>query len=221
MHTVDYLIDASKSIWESYYKHPFVKGIEDGSLCKEKFRYYILQDYLYLEEYAKTFAVGIAKSRHIDRAIMFSKSVNTLLENEMDIHRGYIDKLKISKSEIENSVRHINNISYTSYMLRIAYEYGEAEIITAILSCAYSYELIAKNMIKNNPECINDRFYGEWISSYSSEDYSKINRMFIDMLNQLTVDYGKEQIENLADIFKICSMYEYLFWDFSWQYNNI
>lgn len=152
---------------------------------------------------------------------MFSKSVNTLLENEMDIHRGYIDELKISKSEIENSVRHINNISYTSYMLRIAYEYGEAEIITAILSCAYSYELIAKNMIKNNPECINDRFYGEWISSYSSEDYSKINRMFIDMLNQLTVDYGKEQIENLADIFKICSMYEYLFWDFSWQYNNI
>ena len=37
-------------------------------------------------------------------------------------------------------------------MLRVAYEEGEAEILTAILSCAYSYELIAKKMVKNNPD---------------------------------------------------------------------
>ena len=48
-------------------------------------------------------------------------------------------------------------------MLRVAYEEGEVEILTAILSCAYSYEVIAKNMIKNNPSCIDNAFYGEWI----------------------------------------------------------
>ena len=41
----------------------FVKGIQDGSLAKDKFKYYIMQDYLYLKEYAKVFAIGVAKAK--------------------------------------------------------------------------------------------------------------------------------------------------------------
>lgn len=50
MKTVKYLLEMSKEIWDKYNKHPFVMGIEDGTLDKEKFRYYIIQDYLYLQE---------------------------------------------------------------------------------------------------------------------------------------------------------------------------
>ena len=63
MTTVELLLEATKEIWESYNEHPFVKGIEDGTLDKEKFRYYIIQDFLYLEDYAKSFAIGIAKAK--------------------------------------------------------------------------------------------------------------------------------------------------------------
>ena len=50
---------ATADIWAEYYVHPFVKGIEDGTLDKEKFRYYIKQDYLYLMEYTKVFGIGV------------------------------------------------------------------------------------------------------------------------------------------------------------------
>ncbi|KAA2284799.1 thiaminase II, partial [Clostridioides difficile] len=42
------LYQAAQPVWKECLEHPFVKGIGDGSLPVEQFRYYLLQDYLYL-----------------------------------------------------------------------------------------------------------------------------------------------------------------------------
>lgn len=68
MNTVEKLLQATTDIWEAYNEHPFVLGIQNGTLDKENFRYYIIQDYLYLEEYAKTFALGVAKAKSLPMA---------------------------------------------------------------------------------------------------------------------------------------------------------
>ena len=118
-----------------------------------KFRYYIIQDYLYLEDYAKTFAVGVAKAKSLRVANLFAKYIS-VMNGELDVHNGYLARLGVTQEEIDSTPRSIDNLSYTSYMLRVAYEEGEAEILAAILSCAYSYEVIAKNIVKNNPASI-------------------------------------------------------------------
>ena len=68
MKTTERLMNAAKDIWQAYNEHPFVLGIQNGTLDKEKFRFYIIQDYLYLEEYAKVFAVGVAKAKSLETA---------------------------------------------------------------------------------------------------------------------------------------------------------
>lgn len=60
------MLEAAKDIWEGYVKHPFVLGLADGSLAVEKFRFYLLQDYLYLVDYAKVFAQGVVKAAEPD-----------------------------------------------------------------------------------------------------------------------------------------------------------
>mgnify|MGYP003302033073 CR=1 FL=1 len=85
MNTCERLLDATKDIGKKYNEHPFVLGIQDGTLDKEKFRYYIVQDYLYLEDYAKTFAVGVAKAKNLKIANLFAKYIN-VMNGEMDIH---------------------------------------------------------------------------------------------------------------------------------------
>lgn len=217
MTTVEYLLETTKDIWQSYNEHPFVKGIEAGTLDKEKFRYYIIQDFLYLEDYAKSFAIGIAKAKSVETTQLFSDYIALLTGSEMNIHHGYMGKFGVSQEELDSTPRTLDNLSYTSYMLRVAYEEGEAEILAAILSCAYSYELIAKNMVKNTSDCVDHDFYGEWILGYASDDYSKGNIVLMDALNRLTANYTEQQLKHLADIFFTCSRYEYLFWDFSWK----
>lgn len=216
MNTVERLLTATTEIWKAYNEHPFVLGIQNGNLDKEKFRYYIIQDYLYLEDYAKTFAVGVAKAKNLETSNLFAKYIS-VMNGELDVHNGYLARLGVTQKEIDSTPRSLDNLSYTSYMLRVAYEEGEAEILAAILSCAYSYEIIAKNIVKNNPASIDDEFYGDWIKGYTSDAYAEGNVILLDTLNRLTENYTERQLQHLIDIFAACSRYELAFWEMSWM----
>ena len=217
MAVVDRLLAAARPIWDRYNEHPFVKGIEDGTLDKEKFRYYILQDYLYLEEYAKVFAIGVAKAEDLEMIRLFAGYINVLTDGEMDIHRGYMGELGITQEELDAMPRALDNLSYTSYMLRVAYEETQVEILAGILSCAHSYEMIAKRIIENNPDSVNHPFYGDWIKGYASDAYTKENVALMAHLDRLTEHYTEQQVQHLIDIFVASSRYEELFWDMSWE----
>ncbi len=216
MKTTRRLLDASKEIWESYHTHPFVRGIGDGTLEREKFQYYMVQDYLYLMDYAKVFTIGVAKARDTEAMRLFAGYVSQILDGEMDIHKGYMRRLGISLDEAERAPVALDTLSYTSYMLRVAYEEGPGEIAAAILSCALSYEVIAKEMLKSHPACIGHPFYGEWVRGYADPGYAEANRKLIDLLERLTVDHSEARMRRLEEIFITCSRYEGAFWDMAW-----
>ena len=215
MNTADKLLAATEEIWNAYNEHPFVLGIQDGTLDKEKFRFYMIQDYLYLQDYAKTFAVGVAKAKSLRTANLFAKYI-PVMNGELNVHDGYLARLGVTQEEIDSTPRSLENLSYTSYMLRVAYEEGDAEILAAILSCAYSYEVIAKKIVENNPASIHDAFYGDWVKGYLSDGYAKENVILLEELNRLTENYTEQQIQHLTDIFVACSRYELAFWEMSW-----
>lgn len=217
MKTTERLLMATKDIWTAYNEHPLVMGLQDGTLDREKFRYYIIQDYLYLEEYARVFALGIAKARSPETIRLFSKYVTLLIEGEMDIHRGYMGKFAVSREELEATPRALDNLSYTSYMLRIAYEEGEAEILAAILACAYSYEIIAKTIMARNPDAAGHPFYGEWIRGYTDPHYNEANLLLLETTDRLTGHYSEAQLRHLEEIFTACSRYELAFWELGWN----
>ena len=209
------LLDATAELFRAYNQHPFVLGIQNGTLDREKFRYYLIQDCLYLEDYAKTFALGVAKAKSLETANLFAKYI-PVMNGELDVHQGYLARLGVTQAEIDATPRALDNLSYTSYMLRVAYEEGEAEILTAILSCAYSYEVIARTMVENNPAALEDAFYGDWIRGYLSESYHADNRTLFETLRRLTVSYSPQQMQHLTDIFVACSRYELAFWEMAW-----
>ena len=91
MKTSERLLNASKTIWDAYNEHPFVRGIQNGTLERDKFRYYIMQDFLYLKDYAKTYAVGVAKAKSVETANLFAKYIN-VMNGELDVHKGYPTK---------------------------------------------------------------------------------------------------------------------------------
>lgn len=221
MKTTERLLSATKDIWMTYNEHPFVLGIQNGTLDQERFRYYIIQDFLYLEEYTKVFALGIAKAKSPETIALFSKYVTLLTEGEMDIHRGYMGRFAVSREELEATPRALDNLSYTSYMLRVAYEEGEAEILTAILSCAYSYEVIARKIVERNPAALEHPFYGDWIKGYVDPHYSEANVLLLETTDRLTQHYTEQQIRHLVNIFTACSWYEQAFWELAWNMKNL
>jgi len=214
--TTQQLLDYAAEVWTAYNEHPFVLGIQNGTLEREKFRFYMIQDYLYLGDYAKIFALGVAKATSLSNAMLFSRYIS-VMNGELNVHSDYMARLGITQEDIDSAKRSLDSLSYTSYMLRVAYEETEVEIVAAILACAYSYEVIAKKMVENNPAAVDDEFYGSWISGYVSEEYSEENRVLIELLDDMTKSYTPAQIEHLKEVFLACSRYEMAFWDLSWN----
>ena len=133
MKTSERLLNASKTIWDAYNEHPFVLGIQNGTLERDKFRYYIMQDFLYLKDYAKTYAVGVAKAKSVETANLFAKYIN-VMNGELDVHKGYMGKFAVTQEEIDAMKPSLDNLSYTSYMVRVAYDESEVEVLAAVLS---------------------------------------------------------------------------------------
>ena len=220
---VSRMIDATEEIWENCHRHPFVQGIADGSLDHEKFCFYLLQDYVYLFDYARVFAIGVAKAKDPEVMRIFANYVQQIMSGEMDIHRGYMKRLGISPEDAERTVPSLDNLSYTSYMIRIAYDDGAAEVAAAILSCALSYEAIAERMVAEHPGtqarpgAADHPFYGEWVQGYASPGYHAANLELIDLTERLAEGLDEARLKHLIDVFVNCSRYELLFWDMAWE----
>lgn len=210
------LYNEASDIWQGYYAHPFVKGIGDGSLDIEKFKFFMVQDYLYLLQYAKVFALGVIKAQSEADMRFFAQSVEATLNGEMKIHRAYMQRLGITEKELENCKMSLANSSYTRYMLAMAFEGDTADIMAAILACSWSYAEIGKrlNAIKG---AAAHPFYGEWIQGYCSEEYIGQNDELIEFIERLAADCPEQKLKRMIEIFVNCSRYEAKFWDMAWN----
>nr|WP_326127568.1 thiaminase II [uncultured Oscillibacter sp.] len=210
------LREAARPIWDRCLAHPFVTGIGDGTLPAEKFQYFMLQDYLYLFDYARVFALGVVKAR--DAALMrtFAQNVDAILGGEMNIHRAYMERLGISEAQVLAVKPALDNLSYTHYMLSVAERGGPMEIAAAILACSWSYAEIGQTLAKI-PGAAEHPFYGEWIQGYASRDYDAANRALIELMDRLAAGAPEEELKYLEEIFVNCSRYELGFWDMAWE----
>ena len=216
MQFTDKLFESSKDIWAGYLQQPFVKELGEGTLDLEKFRYYMIQDYRYLLQYAKVFALGVVKSR--DEALMrrFAKMVNDTLDGEMKIHKAYMARLGITEEEVMNTPSHFINSAYTSYMLDEAFRGGVLEVITAVLSCAWSYQYIAAHL-NEIPGAAAHPTFGEWVQGYTSEEYCNGTQDIIDVVNELGDHLSTEDEAHIIEIFVNCSIHEKHFWDMAYN----
>ena len=210
------LHDAAASIWEACLKHPFVTGIGDGTLEVEKFRYFMLQDYLYLFDYARVFALGVVKARDPELMRIFAANVDAILGSEMKIHRAYMKRLGITEEQVFAVKPALDNLSYTNYMLSVASSGSPMEIVASILACSWSYAEIGQ-ALATIPGAAEHPFYGEWIQGYSSEEYAATNQALIELMDSLAANATEEQIAYLTEVFVNCSRYELGFWDMSWE----
>ena len=206
------LYEAARPVWRQCHNHPFVKGIGDGTLDQEKFRWFLLQDYLYLFDYARVFAWGVIKAR--DPALMrtFSANVDAILGGEMKTHRVYMG---ITEEEVFAVQPALSNTSYTHYMLSVAAAGGPAEIIAAILACSWSYAEIG-TALSGVPGAADHPFYGEWVRGYAGADYQQTNAALVELMEELAAGCTEAEYARLEDIFVTCSRYELGFWEMAW-----
>ena len=204
-------------VWEDGYNHPFVQEIGQGTLDQEKFKFYLLQDYLYLLQYAKVFATAALKSDTEELMTGFTTSQYFILANEMNVHREYMAGFGISPQEVLAVKPALFNRCYTANMLSFGLTGTLAEVLAAVFPCAWTYADYAQRLKEQYADKLAGNFYKNWIETYAGADFAGSFSWFYDALDNLVANMDDQQREKIADIFISSVEFEYLFWDMAYK----
>ncbi|WP_413300179.1 thiaminase II [Bacillus sp. 1P10SD] len=204
-------------IWEKTHEHPFVIGMGKGDLPTESFIRYMKQDYVFLIDYSKLFALAAVKSREIETMAAFAKLLHETLHGEMDLHREYAARFGITNQQLEETRPSPINLAYTRYMLHVAQNGSLEELISSLLPCMWSYWEIGKMLAKEYQGASEHYLYGGWVKMYSSKEFGELAEWLIHLLDSLTEGKPEWELAILEQHFLTTSRFEYMFWDMVYQ----
>jgi thiaminase/transcriptional activator TenA len=211
----DELIAVSQGIWEREKRHPFVTAIGRGDLDDARFRFYLEQDYLYLIDYAKVFALGAVRAPDLATQAYFAKLCAETLNEEMDLHRSYCAEFGITPADLESALPAQTTRGYTGHLLRAAGTGGIAEIVAAVLPCYWGYWEIASHLMAQGMP--REPRYRKWIEMYASAPVAANMEWLRAAMERLAEPLAPGDRERLKRIFHDSSRWEYLFWDMAWN----
>ena len=140
------LYAAAKDLWEEAAEKPFVIAMADGTLDPARFRFYMLQDYLYLLDY-----IDILKSiRTYTRDPSLQAFLDRIIgQTEQETYRVHVPNMKeagVSEEEIRTAVRADVITAYVAYMRGQLTESGLMAGLTALLQCSWVYAYIGEKV---------------------------------------------------------------------------
>ena len=202
-------------IWEAQHSHPFVRGIGDGSLDIEKFKFWVRQDYLFLIDYARLLALAVARAPDLPTMRRFADLVHSTLTVEMELHRSYAAEFGISLRELEAEEKAPTTRGYTDFLLRVATVGEFPELVAALLPCLWGFCDIGQRLAQGSRPA--DKRYAKWIDMYSSAEFAELADWCRRLMDQVATGLPEESLRRTEDAFITSSRYEYLFWEMAWQ----
>jgi thiaminase/transcriptional activator TenA len=209
----------AQPIWDRELKHPFVRGLGDGTLPIECFRFYLAQDYVFLIEYCRVFALAAAKARDLQTISVFTRLLDETLNTEMQLHRNYCLRLGIAESDLEATAPAPITHAYTRHLLTVAYSGSIVDVVAAVLPCQLGYAEIGTALACEGRGGANSH-YAEWIRTYSSQEFIAGAEKLGGLLDDLTAGWPARELTPLDTVFLTSSRYEYLFWEMAWTQSS-
>ncbi len=197
---------AAAPIYQKTIRHPFLTGLTDGTLPKERFKFYMLQDALYLRAYSRALSVLAAKAPNPEWAAFLNKGALECLEVEVALHGTWFTKEELRTAEMAPT-----NAAYTNHLLAVIHQGGFAEGMAAVLPCYWIYWEVGKELKKTGSK---DAAYQKWIDQYSGDAYGASVQKAIAIMNEAARGANADLLRRH---YVLSSRYEYLFWDHAWR----
>lgn len=157
--------------------NPFVQGIKDGSLAKTKFAYYVGQDAFFLEAFARAYSIAAAKAPDWQGFGVFHDLAGGVLQ-ELKLHSQYADQWGVSLQGIEPGLA---TRRYTDFLLATAWSQAVGITAVAMLPCMRLYAFLGQTLAQGG---IPDHAYGDWIRTYSSNEFEPLVQALADLAEQ-------------------------------------
>lgn len=212
MDIFDRLKAAAADDWNSYVDHAFVRQMGAGTLPQAAFQTYLVQDYLFLIQFARAWALAAYKSR-TPADIRAAQAGLAAILDETDLHVRLCARWGLSQAEIEAAPEHQATVAYTRFVLDCGAAGDLLELHVALAPCVIGYAEIGNNLTPDGVTALGDHPYREWIGEYAGEVYQGLAAAARKHLDELAARSMTEQrFEELVAVFAKASRLEADFW---------
>ena len=159
--------------------HPFVTGISDGTLPRERFAGYVAQDAFFLEAFARAYALAVAHSR--DRASLEAfADLLAGVRDELRLHDSYAARWGIDLAAVEPVAA---TLAYTDFLLAAA-SLGDVGLTCAAMTpCMRLYAYLGQALSGRSEET-----YGEWVTAYAAPEFDGLAATLERLLDRHATD---------------------------------
>ena len=196
--------------WSEYTGHKFLSDLVNNKLPDKNFKKYLIQDYIFLQQFLKILALSVYKSNSFDE---INRSVNFIkgIDYEIKLHVSYCKKWKIPFKSLSNIKVERANSAYTNHVLSVGKNGNNLDIFSSLSPCIIGYGEIGFKLskIKNWKKSK----YSSWIEMYSSKEYQKVAKDNIDYLDILFKSNKNNNLSKLKSNFKKSTILERNFWE--------
>jgi thiaminase/transcriptional activator TenA len=209
---------ATPAEWNAYTEHPFTNGMADGSLPETAFRHYLVQDYLFLVEFARAYALSVYKSPTLADMREGAAGLSAILDVEMDLHVKLCAGWGLSPGDLEQAPPAAEMLAYTRYVLDAGMRGDLLALKVALAPCVIGYAEIATRLIAQPGSQVATNPYRGWIAEYAGAQYREVAtkaRTHLDRLAGLYATPAREA--ELTAIFREATRLEADFWEMGWR----
>ena len=209
---------AAATEWRAYTEHPFTEGLADGSLPEAAFRHYLVQDYLFLIEFARAYALAVYKSPQLADMREAAGGLSAILDVEMNLHVKLCAGWGLSPDDLERAPPASEMLAYTRYVLDAGMRGDLLALKVALAPCVIGYAEIATRLAAQPNALAATNPYHVWIAEYAGGPYQEVAanaRAQLDGLAKRYVTPAREA--ELIAIFREATRLEADFWEMGWR----
>nr|WP_314482255.1 thiaminase II [uncultured Pseudomonas sp.] len=205
------LKQAAAPQWSAYVDHAFVQQMGEGTLSEGAFRAYLVQDYLFLIQFARAWALAAYKSRRpVD--IRAAQAGLAAILDETELHLRLCARWGLSQADIETAPEHPATVAYTRYVLDCGAAGDLLELHVALAPCVIGYAEIGQALAGRIGD-LDEHPYREWINEYAGAGYQAVAAAARQHLDTLAARSMTDQrFADLVAIFAQASRLEGDFW---------
>ncbi|MGE0766299.1 MAG: thiaminase II [Hyphomicrobiaceae bacterium] len=204
--------------WRRYAEHPFTNAMGHGTLPEPAFRHYLVQDYLFLIEFARAYALAVYKAPTLADMREGAGGISAILDVEMGLHVKLCAAWGLSPEDLESAPSEPETLAYTRYVLDAGMRGDLLSLKVALAPCVIGYAEIATRLAKLPKGDDPSNPYRVWIAEYAGQAYQDVAnaaRGHLDRLAERYLTPGRRR--ELEAIFREATRLEADFWEMGWK----
>ncbi|MEN3974136.1 thiaminase II [Emcibacter sp. SYSU 3D8] len=189
---------------------PFNRDLAAGTLPRETFQFYMLQDSLYLDGYSRALSLLAARAPETDMMLEFAQAAQVALVVERSLHESVFKEYGLDRSVIDAAEPSPTCLGYINFLIAAAHQASFEEAVAAVLPCFWVYEEVGNTV---HDRATPDNPYRAWIDAYASEEFAAAVRRVIDITDRLALHASPKAVAGMTQAFIRSVQYEWMFWD--------